>query len=132
MKDSQCTANQKVKLSKVALEPDFIQFMILSEEVQKHFQNVKTIREKVDCPTCDQWIHEMCLSFPNQSKNLSILFCSKTKKELGEDNLPIVFPNLIVYGLNFVKYNIERNNGVFVCPFTQQNYKEEQLKKIFV
>jgi macrophage erythroblast attacher len=97
-------------------------------ELQKKYIDER----RIDCPICNKWIYELAEEMKHPQRSLSFLYCCSSGELLNEENPPFISPDLIVFGFNYVEKNIKRNQGSFICPFTENNFKKNQFRKVFI
>ena len=85
----------------------------------------------LDCPVCSKWIFILAEDVKPCAKNQSKIRCTDSNEILGEKNEAIIFPNNKVYGINYVKKNVETNGGTFI-PRNQKNaFDEKDMMKVY-
>lgn len=110
---------------------------VLSVAVQTGLSALKTPQcysknsKNSNCPVCQPHISEIAEPLPFSHCAQSRLICRVTKKPLNENNQPMVLPNGYVVG-ELALSQITQENGVVVCPFTNDVWKDPKIEKVFV
>lgn len=131
---------------------------VLSVAVQTGLSALKTPQcysknsKNSNCPVCQPHISEIAEPLPFSHCAQSRLICRVTKKPLNENNQPMVLPNGYVVGelvsfavaqvsslrliLTFSSSQalseITKENGIVVCPFSNDTWKDPKIEKVFV
>ena len=83
------------------------------------------------CPVCSEDIGNLAKSLPTSNHPVSALICRITGEIMDSSNPPLALPNGQVYSEKAVNEQVKAN-GRFVCPITNEEYKLEECKKVFI
>lgn len=90
----------------------FFENIILSgiKVMKTHLCQVKTKpKHQSFCPVCSKWIFLIGENVRPTLRQNTSLFCSASHQKISDQNLPLTFPNSMIYGENYVKQNVEKN-----------------------
>lgn len=90
-----------------------------------------TNKKSQNCPVCCDDFAEVAKPFPASNHPVSALICRITQEIMDSSNPPLALPNGQVYSEKAINEQIKAN-GKFVCPVTNQEYKIDQCKKVFI
>lgn len=83
------------------------------------------------CPVCSKWILLIGEETRFLSRSQSRIRCASSNDIIGEKNEAVIFPDNRIYGINYVKKNILRNNGKFVPENQKMVFDESDSMKVF-
>lgn len=110
---------------------------VLSVAIQTGLSALKTPQcysgssRNMNCPVCQPHISEIAEPLPFSHCAQSRLMCRVTKKPLNEHNLPMMLPNGQIFGEKALD-EITKENGLVVCPVTNQQFHQPKIEKVFV
>jgi len=82
------------------------------------------------CPVCSTQLNSIAKRLPFAACTQSRLVCSASGDEMNENNPPVMLPNGNVYGKRAI--DLLTHNGYVTCPRTQDRFKKEKFKRVFV
>lgn len=85
----------------------------------------------LSCPVCSEDIGNIAKNLPMSNHPVSGLICRITGEIMDSSNPPLALPNGQVYSEKAINEQIKAN-GKFVCPVTNEEFKFEQCKKVFI
>lgn len=131
LKNKSSKKERKSKISEVKNKDSNINLMMMNSmkiKLQKQYINKK----RINCPICNKWIFELAQDMKIPQKSLSFLYCSSTGELLNEENPPLISPDYIVFGLEYIDNNVKINQGSFICPFTENIFLKNEFRKLYI
>ena len=100
-------------------------------EKRENSLTINNLQKNNFCPICSKWIFLLSDKIKPTQKCVTTVKCVFSKEILSENNQAVVFENNYVFGINYVKKNLKKHHGIFVCPISGKKFKENDMKTIF-